>query len=136
MWVFPGYPLSLILTAALIASVLYFVPYFSSVRLSILKLTIINFVIIYLLIVGSVVFYELYLDYKIRTFDLNGDSFFSEVEINSEYAKYSSLLTNDIGRKFAPITGLFFSLVCSAIFYGILKIANYARKASKGERRP
>ena len=107
---------------------IYYVSRLPKWNLSDLKLAFINFIIIYLLIIGNVLTYYIYLDYKVSTFDLDGDGFFSYEESTPEYAEYSSMLVNDLARLFAPITGFVFSFLCSAIFFIILKFIRIIRQ--------
>jgi len=87
-----------------------------------IKLALINFIVVYLLIVMSVYVYDFYLQYKVSTFDLNGDGVISNTESIPEYLEYSSRLTNDVGRNFAPITGFIFAFSCSVFFYLLLRL--------------
>ena len=89
--------------------------YFKKYKL--IKLTLLNFFLIYLLLIVNVYFYELYLEYKLSLFDLNGDGFFSEIESTKEKEKYMSLVINDTGRKFVVLTGLIFSFLYSIFFF-------------------
>lgn len=122
MWVFGGAFLNLFLIPTAIASGIYFASKFSKWNPSNLRLALINFVIIYLLIIISVFVYDIYLKYKVSTFDLDGDGFFTSEEWTPEYAKYSSRLVNDVGRNFAPVTGFIFSFLHSILFFVILTL--------------
>ena len=128
MWVLPGYPFTLILIPTTISVGIYCISIFSKWNPSALRLAITNFIFIYLLIVFSVYVYETYLEYVVATFDLDGDGFFSSEESTTEYAVYSSKLTNDVGRNFAPITGFAFSFLCSVIFFIIIKLKEIVMK--------
>lgn len=128
MWVILGYPLTLILIPVAIAASIYYTSKFSRWSPSNLKLVIVNFIVLYLLILFSVYSYEIYLEYKVSTFDLDGDGFFSIEENTAEYAEYSSKLTNDVGRTFAPITGFVFSFLCSTLFFFILKLSEIVKR--------
>ena len=122
MWVFGGAFLNLFLIPTAIAAGIYYVSKFSKRNPSDLRLALINFVIIYLLIIISVCLYDIYLKYKVSTFDLDGDGFFTSEEWTPEYAKYSSRLVNDVGRNFAPVTGFIFSFLHSILFFVILTL--------------
>ena len=122
MWVFGGAFLNLFLIPTVIAAGIYYVSKSSKWNPSNLRLALINFIIIYLLIIISVCVYDIYLKYKVSTFDLDGDGFFTSEEWTPEYAKYSSRLVNDVGRNFAPITGFVFSFLHSILFFVILTL--------------
>lgn len=128
MWVFGGAFLNLFLIPTVIAAGIYYVSKFSKQNPSNLRLALINFVIIYLLIIISVCVYDIYLKYKVSTFDLDGDGFFTSEEWTPEYAKYSSRLVNDVGRNFAPITGFVFSFLHSIIFLVILTLCRMIKR--------
>ena len=128
MWVFAGYPFTLFLIPTAIAVGIYYASKFSKQNPSNLRLALINFVIIYLLIIISVFVYDIYLKYKVSTFDLDGDGFFTSEEWTPEYAKYSSRLVNDVGRNFAPVTGFIFSFLHSILFLVILTLCRIIKK--------
>ena len=86
------------------------------------KLTIINFIFVYIFFVLGVYCYEIYLEYRLDSFDLNGDGFFTGEENTPEKEKYMSLVINDTGRTFAPFTGLIFSFLYAVIFLCALKL--------------
>ena len=132
MWVLPGYPFTLVLMPIAIAAGVYCISKFSKWNPSNLKIAVTNFIVMYLLIIFSAHAYEIYLEYKILTFDLDGDGFFSNKESTAEYAKYSSRLIGDVGRTFAPITGFVFSLFCSTCLFFILKLIDIFK--IKGKR--
>ena len=122
MWVFGGAFLNLFLIPTAIAAGIYFASRFFKRNPSNLRLALINFIIIYLLIIISVCVYDIYLKYKVSTFDLDGDGFFTSEEWTPEYAKYSSRLVNDLGRNLAPVTGFVFSFLHSILFFVILTL--------------
>ena len=128
MWVFAGYPFTLFLIPTAIAVGIYYASKFSKQNPSNLRLALINFVIIYLLIIISVCVYDIYLSYKVSTFDLDGDGFFTSEEWTPEYAKYSSKLVSDVGRNFAPVTGFIFSFLHSILFLVILTLCRIIKK--------
>lgn len=128
MWVFGGAFLNLFLIPTAIAAGIYFASKFSKWNPSNLRLALINFVIIYLLIIISVCVYDIYLSYKVSTFDLDGDGFFTSEEWTPEYAKYSSKLVSDVGRNFAPVTGFIFSFLHSILFLVILTLCKIIKR--------
>lgn len=85
------------------------------------KLSIINFICTYLIIVFGYLLYDIYLYQMLNSFDLNSNGIFSGNEINTEQQKYMNLVIHDTGRNFVIITGLFYALVSSIIFYALLK---------------
>lgn len=76
---------------------------------SYLWLYVLNFVVLYVMIVFGGVFYDWFLEYQLGKFDLNGDSLFSIEEQTPEQIKYMELLVNDLGRNLLPLTGIIYS---------------------------
>ena len=130
MWTFPGYPLTMFLVPIAILAMIYFGSQSLKNKPSDIKLVIANFIVIYLLVVVSVFIYDFYLEYKVSTFDLDGDGFFSNRESTPEYLEYSSRLTNDVGRNFAPITGFVFAFLWTAFFYLLLKVIRFIKRST------
>lgn len=97
-----------------------------------IKLTIVNFIFVYILFLLAIYCYEIYLEYKLDSFDLNSDGFFTGEENTPEKEKYMSLVVNDTGRTFAPITGLIFSFAYSVIFLLVLKLYRTSKQDKKG----
>ena len=128
MWVFGGYPFTLFLIPTAITVGIYYASKFSKWNLSNLRLTFINFVTIYLFIIISVLVYDVYLTYKVSTFDLDGDGFFTTEESTPEYAKYSGKLVNDLGRNLAPITGFITSFLYSILFFIVLTLGKIIKR--------
>ena len=118
--------LYLFLIPAVIAAGIYCTSKFFKQNLSNLRLAFINFLTIYLLIIISVLVYDLYLTYKVSTFDLDG--FFTTEEWTPEYAKYSGKLVNDLGRNFAPITGFITSFLYSIFFFIVLTLGKIIKR--------
>jgi hypothetical protein len=100
--------------------------YFGNV--SPIKLTIINFVSVYIFFVLGVYCYEIYLEYRLDSFDLNGDGIFTGEENTPEKEKYMSLVINDTFRTFAPFTGLVFSFLYAALFLCASKLNGFESK--------
>ena len=107
------------------------------------KLSVVSFFTTYLIIVLSTCGYVIYLDYKVSTFDLDGDGLFPNSGLPKEYYEYSEIQQNDLSRNLMPITGFVFSLVYSFVFYIVLKLDRLAamlyrkvvrsRKSTTGE---
>lgn len=93
-----------------------------------IKLTIIHFISVFIVFLLGIYCYEMYLEYRLDSFDLNGDGFFTGEENTPEKEKYMSLVTNDTGRTFAPFTGLVFSFLYSALFLCVLKLHGFTKK--------
>ena len=120
--------LYLFLIPTIIAVGIYYVSKFSKWNPSNLRLALINFVVIYLLIIIGVFIYDVYLSYKVSTFDLDGDGFFTGEEWTPEYAKYSAKLVNDLGRNLVPITGFIISFLNSILFFVILTLGKIIKR--------
>jgi hypothetical protein len=130
MWVIPGGISSLIIVSILMSGALIFMTDIFRKQHKSLKLAFLNMVIIYLLITFTALSYDYYIDYKLSTFDLDGDGIFSGNENTLEQAKYVGFATNDAGRSFAPITGLAYSFIYSALLYLVLKLISYFGKSN------
>jgi len=121
MWVFPYYPYSLV-------AFLIIVPFFilltffykKSSTSSIKKYVLLNFLIIYIVICISAYTYDLYIDYKLGIFDIDGDGFLSPKEATSEAQKYYDLKVNDLGRNLSFVTGFLTAFTHSFIFIFML----------------
>ncbi|WP_298775588.1 hypothetical protein [uncultured Shewanella sp.] len=128
MW-FLSIPFLGLISLSILASVfVYLFEYRKHKQPSLLKLTLTNFIIIYILIVSCSFFYDIYLTQKLANLDLNGDGFFSGIEITNEQILYMDKVTHDTGRKLAPLTGLFLSFFQSLIFFIFISIRNKVLK--------
>jgi len=58
------------------------------------------FLVLYLFIVGSTTFDDIYYQWNLNRFDLNKDGMFGGVEITDEQNEAMRKLTNDTGRNF------------------------------------
>jgi hypothetical protein len=110
-----------IILSYILCCIVSLVIYKSVVTKRLVKLIIINFFLVYVIFLLGVYSQEFYLEYKLNSFDLDGDGFFTENEITPEQAQYMSLVVGDVGRTFAPITGLLFSIVYSIFYLVIIK---------------
>lgn len=93
-----------------------------------IKVAIVNFVAVYILFLLVIYCYDIYLEYRLGLFDLNGDGFFGGAENTPEKEKYMSLVVNDAGRALAPFTGFLFSFLYSLLLLSILKVHGCVRK--------
>ena len=75
------------------------------------------FLVLYLFIVGSTTFDDIYYQWNLNRFDLNKDGMFGGVEITDEQNEAMRKLTNDTGRNFSFITGFIFALFISTAVY-------------------
>ena len=79
--------------------------------------SILFFLIIYTIIVGSATYEDIYCQWDLNKYDLNMDGVFSVNEINTyQQAAYERLI-NDLGRNFTVFTGLIFSGVISLFVF-------------------
>lgn len=107
----------LVLSVVVSAAIYFLLPRLNH-EASPLRLALLSFVAIYLIMVAWAMTYEIYLDYRLSTFDSNGDGMFSGPEENTlEQARFSAAVTNDLGRNLVPITGLMWSLAYSSMLY-------------------
>ena len=84
-------------------------------------ISIILFLLIYTIIVGSAMFDDLYCQWDVNKYDLNMNGIFESNEINPYQQAAFQRLINDTGRNFSIFTGLFFSGVISLTAYVIGK---------------
>ncbi|MFK7904812.1 MAG: hypothetical protein AB8B69_06790 [Chitinophagales bacterium] len=67
------------------------------------------FFVLYLLTVGVATYSDIYAQWNLNTFDLDGDGLFGEEERTNEQKAAMQYLINDTGRNFSFITGFIFS---------------------------
>jgi len=79
--------------------------------------SILFFLMIYTIIVGSATFEDIYCQWDLNKYDLNMDGFFSGNEINTNQQAAYDRLINDLGRNFTVFTGLIFSGVISLFVF-------------------
>ncbi|MEL6471047.1 MAG: hypothetical protein AAFQ74_15060 [Cyanobacteria bacterium J06623_4] len=94
-----------------------------------LWISIVVFLSVYLLIVGSAAVEDVYAQWDLNRYDLDGDGFFGGAELTKQQAEAMARLVNDVGRNFSVITGLLFSFVVSVTVYSIAVIGE---KVTKG----
>jgi hypothetical protein len=131
MWIFPGGNISLIAVSLLITIVIFVKSRNFKWHNSSAKIAFANFITLYLFIVVSVVLYDFYIEYKLSTFDLDGDGIFSAAESTIEQAIYMNIVTNDAGRNFAPITGAAYSGIYSLLIFAYLNISSLINRNRK-----
>jgi len=79
--------------------------------------SILFFLIIYTIIVGSATFEDIYCQWDLNKYDLNMNRVFSGNEINTNQQAALERLINDLGRNFTVFTGLIFSGVISLFVF-------------------
>lgn len=92
------------------------------------KISAINFIIIYVLIIIAVFSYDFYIYQRLMALDLDGDGFFSGAEITEEQQKYMKLYAHGTSRTFAPITGFIYSFIHSCIFWVSLSVFKFTKR--------
>lgn len=65
----------------------------------------------YIVIIAYIIFYDIYLQYYLNSFDIDKNGFFNGDEITIEQKKAMQKLSSDTGRNFSFITGLFYSAI-------------------------
>ncbi|WP_445718230.1 hypothetical protein [Flavobacterium sp.] len=86
------------------------------------KLLINLFLGTYIVIIAYVIFYDIYLQYYLNSFDIDKNGFFNGDEITIEQKKAMQKLSSDTERNFSFITGLFYSAILSGILYKLVGI--------------
>lgn len=79
--------------------------------------SILFFLLIYTIIVGSATCEDIYCQWDLNKYDLNMDGFFSGNEINTNQQATYERLINDLGRNLTVFTGLIFSGVISLFVF-------------------
>lgn len=80
------------------------------------------FLFLYLFIVGSATYNDIYYQWDLNQYDLDKDGFFVGKEVTKEQQEAMEKLSNDLGRNFSLITGLLFAFPISLLTYGIGRI--------------
>jgi hypothetical protein len=75
------------------------------------------FLAVYLFVVGRATYDDIYYQWDLNRYDFNKDGFFAGQEITEEQKAAMQRLTNDVGRNFSFITGLFFAGAIGTMIY-------------------
>ena len=86
------------------------------------KLLINLFLGTYIVIIAYIIFYDIYLQYYLNSFDIDKNGFFNGDEITIKQKKAMQKLSSDTERNFSFITGLFYSAILSGILYKLVGI--------------
>jgi hypothetical protein len=93
-------------------------------------ISIIVFFVIYVLIVGSSTIDAIYYQWDLNRYDLDKDGFFGGEELTKEQKDAMFRLTNDVGRNFSFITGIFVSAIISTSVYIMGKLYQKTRQSN------
>jgi hypothetical protein len=97
-----------------------------------LWISIIAFLTVYGLVVGGATYDDIYYQWDLNRYDLDGNGFFEGKEITKDQEAAMNRLTNDVGRNFSVFTGLIFSAFLAIPLYFILKIVCFIEKKESG----
>lgn len=101
-----------------VSAVAYILMRWRNIDITPRRLAVVSFWSVYSLAVVSAISYDIYLDYRLSTFDLDGDGIFSGPKENTpEQAKVMAAWTNDLGRNLVPFTGFVWSLAYALFLY-------------------
>lgn len=93
------------------------------------------FLVLYLFLVGTATYDDIYYQWDLNRYDLDKDGFFGGKEITQEQIAAQFRLTNDVGRNFSFVTGLIISALISILFFlvgqTILKLQELKRVNKK-----
>lgn len=89
-------------------------------KISIKKTALLSSVLLYIFLILYVSYLKNKYLNELNEFDLNKDGFFSGNEINIQQKEAMKNVISDIGRNFAPITGLIYAVIHYFISYIIL----------------
>lgn len=96
---------------------------FTGGRRTVLWVSITIFLLIYLTIVGTCTYDDMYAQWELNQYDPDRDGFFSGEEITSQQAAAMQRLTNDVGRNFSFITAAIFAFGVSAVVFVVGRLA-------------
>jgi len=91
----------------------------------------ISAIIAYIIIIGLAIYTSYQAEIALNACDLNNDGSFSVQEMTPECQKAMHNFTNDVGRNFAPFTGLIFTLFYFFIIKSIIFIINKIKRPGK-----
>lgn len=86
------------------------------------------FLCLYLLIVGTATYDDIYYQWNLNHYDLDNNGIFSGKELTKEQNEAMTKLTNDTGRNFSFITGFIFSFIISLTIFILGRILNGIRR--------
>jgi hypothetical protein len=75
------------------------------------------FLVVYLFIVGSAMYDDIYYQWDLNRYDLDKDGLFGGEEITKDQEAAMQRLTSDVGRNFSFITGFIFALMIAGAVY-------------------
>jgi hypothetical protein len=75
------------------------------------------FLMVYLFVVGSATYDDIYYQWDLNRYDLDKDGLFGGVEITKDQQAAMQRLTSDVGRNFSFITGFIFALIIAGVVY-------------------
>lgn len=79
--------------------------------------SLIIFLVLYLFIVGSATYDDIYYQWDLNRYDLDKDGMFGGEEITAEQEEAMRKLTSDTGRNFSFIIGFVFASIISTVVY-------------------
>jgi len=96
-------------------------------------LAVVVFLSVYLLILGLAIITDVYYQWNLERYDLDGDGFFSGKEQTKEQQVAMQKLTNDVGRNFSFITGFIFAFIIGILTYICSKLyySNLSKNSSR-----
>lgn len=106
---------TIICVVGLVIILIYRKRLFSKNKLFWTSLTI--FLVLYLFIVGSATYDDIYYQWDLNRYDLDKDGMFGGEEITAEQEEAMRKLTSDTGRNFSFIIGFVFAAIISTVVY-------------------
>ena len=106
---------TIICVVGLVIILIYRKRLFSKNKLFWTSLTI--FLVLYLFIVGSATYDDIYYQWDLNRYDLDKDGMFGGEEITAEQEEAMRKLTSDTGRNFSFIIGFVFASIISTVVY-------------------
>lgn len=86
------------------------------------------FVILYLFIVGTATFDDIYYQWDLNRYDLDKDGMFGGEEITDAQKEAMNKLISDTGRNFSFVTGFIFAFIVSTFVYILGRIIEKLKK--------
>jgi hypothetical protein len=90
-----------------------------------------DFFVLYLLIVGNASFRDVYYQWDLNRYDLDKDGMFGGKEITTEQREARQKLIRDTGINFSFITGFIFASIISIVVYTSGMIISKLKKTKK-----
>jgi len=97
-------------------------------RLGLIRGGLLSIATIFAIVVSTAVLYDRLLEARLAAFDHDGDGVFAGSEVTPDQERALFLVTNDVSRTLAPITGGIFAVGYTALTFGVVAVARRVRQ--------